>query len=109
MWSRKVRSLTLCTTTPSTSSTAASTSLAWPASAAEQVTSSTSRWWLDSATSIAVTMPPEAAIAVATWPTTAWSGRVCSRIVMEYDDVVAECFAGSGTLPASGEAGVTGK
>ena len=53
------------------------------------MTSSTSRWWLDSATSIAVTIPPAWAIAVATCPTTAWSGAVCRRIVIEYDEVVA--------------------
>src|SRR3954462_9539918 len=90
MWRRKVRSLTLCTSTPSTSATAATTSSAWSASAAEQVTSTTSRSWLESATSIAVTMPPAVAIAVATAPTTPWSGAVCSRIVMEYDDGVAD-------------------
>ena len=89
MWSRKVRSLTLWTVTPSTSSTASTTLSAWSESAAEQVTSTTSRSWLDSATSIAVTMPPCSEIAVATCPTTPWSGAVCSRIVIEYDDGVA--------------------
>jgi hypothetical protein len=29
---------------------------------------------------------------VATAPTTPWSGAVCSRIVMEYDDGVADMF-----------------
>jgi len=32
---------------------------------------------------MAVTIPPEAAMAVATAPTTAWSGVVCSRKVIE--------------------------
>src|SRR6187200_1521918 len=90
MWSRKVRSLTLCTSTPSTWRTASTRTSAWSASAAEQVTSTTSRSWLESATSIAVTMPPADAIAVATAPTTPWSGAVCSRIVIEYDDGVAD-------------------
>jgi hypothetical protein len=44
---------------------------------------------LDSATSIAVTIPPSVLMAVATAPTTAWSGAVCRRMVIEYDDVVA--------------------
>src|SRR3954451_22617331 len=90
MWSRKVRSLTLCTSTPSRRSTAATTSSAWSASAAEQVTSTTRRSWLESGPSIAVTMPPAAAIAVATAPTTPWSGAVWRRIVIEYDDGVAD-------------------
>ena len=55
----------------------------------EQVTSTTSRSCRDSATSMAVTTPPACAMAVATSPTTAWSGRVCRRIVIEYDEVVA--------------------
>ena len=46
------------------------------ASDALQVTSTTSRSWLESATSIAVTIPPSRAIAVATVPTTPWSGAV---------------------------------
>src|SRR4051812_4190588 len=100
MCRRKVRSLTRWTSTPSTASTASSSSLACSASLAEQVTSTTSRSWLESATSIAVTMPPACAIAVATAPTTPWSGAVCRRIVMEYDEVVA---AMAGTfLPAPG-------
>src|SRR5262245_8190571 len=90
MWSRKVRSLTLWTSTPSTWPTASTSTSAWSASAAEQVTSTTRRSWLESATSIAVTMPPAVAIAVATAPTTPWSGTVCSRMVMEYDDGVAD-------------------
>src|SRR3954447_10803873 len=90
MWSRKVRSLTLCTSTPSTCRTASTITSAWSASAAEQVTSTTSRSWLESATSMAVTMPPAEAIAVATAPTTPWPGAVCSRIVIEYDDGVAD-------------------
>src|SRR3954447_11537394 len=64
-----------------------SSSWAWVASLAEQVTSTTSRWWLDSVTSMAVTMPPavamEMATAVATAPTNAWSGAVYSRRVIE--------------------------
>src|SRR4051812_15372161 len=90
MWSRKVRSLTLCTSTPSTSRTASTSTSAWSASAAEQVTSTTRRSWLESATSMAVTMPPAVAIAVATAPTTPWSGAVWRRIVIEYDDGVAD-------------------
>ena len=35
-------------------------------------------------------MPPALAMAVATAPTTPWSGAVCSRIVIEYDDGVAD-------------------
>src|SRR4051794_29157424 len=34
-------------------------------------------------------MPPACAIVVATAPTTPWSGAVCRRMVMEYDEVVA--------------------
>ena len=39
---------------------------------------------------MAVTTPPAAAIAVATAPTTPWSGAVYSRMVIEYDDVVTD-------------------
>jgi hypothetical protein len=53
-----------------------------------------------------VTIPPAWAIVVATCPTTAWSGAVCKRIVIEYDEVVAECFC---TGSASWAPGVTGK
>ena len=60
---------------------------------------------LDSATSIAVTMPPACAIAVATAPTTAWSGTVCRRMVIEYDEVVAD----RDTRPPSCPYVVTGK
>jgi hypothetical protein len=88
-WSRNVRSLTLWTVTPSTASTAATSSREWSASAAEQVTSTTSRSWRDSVTSIAVTTPPPLAIDVATVPTTWWSGAVYNRMVIEYDDAVA--------------------
>ena len=35
-------------------------------------------------------MPPALAMAVATAPTTPWSGAVWSRMVMEYDDGVAD-------------------
>src|SRR3954452_20241889 len=101
MWRRKVRSLTLCTSTPSTSRTAAVTTSAWSASAAEQVTSTTRRSWLESATSIAVTIPPALAIAVATAPTTPWSGAVWRRIVMEDDDGVADMHL---TLAVAGSA-----
>ena len=37
---------------------------------------------------MAVTIPPAWEIAVATAPTIPWSGAVCRRIVIEYDDVV---------------------
>ena len=50
---------------------------------AEQVTSSTSRSRVESTTSIAVTTPPAAEIAVATPPTIPWSGAVCRRMVIE--------------------------
>ena len=76
MWSRKVRSLTLWTSTCGTSSAAVTTCSACSESLAEQVTSRTSRSWLDSATSIAVTTPPAWAMAVATAPTIPWSGAV---------------------------------
>ena len=95
MWSRKVRSLTLWTSTPSTWSAAATSCSAWSASLAEQVTSRTSRSCRDSATSIAVTIPPTWEIAVATDPTIPWSGAVCSRMVIEYDEVVAAMAAPS--------------
>src|SRR5215470_17692665 len=39
---------------------------------------------------MAVTMPPAWEIVVATVPTTPWSGAVWSRIVIEYDDGVAD-------------------
>jgi hypothetical protein len=45
---------------------------------------------------MAVTTPPCEAIAVATAPTTPWSGAVCNRMVIEYDDAVA---AMTPTLP----------
>ena len=100
-----MRSLTLCTVTPSTAATAATSSSECEASDAEHVTSTTSRSWRDSVTSIAVTTPPDAAIWVATAPTTPWSGAVYSRMVIEYDDAVA---AMSCTLPpARGYAQVT--
>ena len=76
MCSRNVRSLVLWTSTPSTSSTAATSLSACSESLAEQVTSTTSRSWLDSATSMAVTIPPAAEMAVATAPTIPWSGAV---------------------------------
>ena len=101
--SRKVRSLTLCTVTPPTASTAATRSWEWSASEAEQVTSTTSRSWRDSVTSIAVTTPPLVAIAVATAPTTPWSGAVYNRMVIEYDDAVAAMGR------PSPHVGVTGK
>ena len=78
MWSRKVRSLTLWTSTPSTWLTASTSTSEWSASAAEQVTSTTRRSWLESATSMAVTMPPADAIAVATAPTIAVVGQRCA-------------------------------
>jgi hypothetical protein len=61
----------LCTVTPSRPSTAATTRSLWSESVALQVTSSTNRSCLESATSIAVVMPPASAIVVATLPTTA--------------------------------------
>ena len=89
MCSRKVRSETLCTVTPSSSRTAATTSSACSELVAEHVTSTTMRSWRDSATSSAVTIPPWAAIAVAIPPTRLGSTSVCSRIVIEYDALVA--------------------
>src|SRR4051794_16779352 len=38
---------------------------------------------------MAVTIPPAWEMAVATAPTTPWSGAVCRRMVIEYDEVVA--------------------
>ncbi len=38
---------------------------------------------------MAVTTPPPSAIVVATVPTTPWSGAVCNRMVIEYDEAVA--------------------
>ena len=81
--SRNVRSLTLCTSTPSIAATEVCSSTACSPSAAEQVTSRRSLVALDSTMSIPVTTPPRAAMSVATAPTTPWSGRVCSRMVME--------------------------
>ena len=88
--SRNVRSLTLWTSTSSISRTHSTRRSECVASAALHVTSTTSRSWLESATSIAVTIPPSRAIAVATLPTTPWSGAVCSRMVIEYDEAVAD-------------------
>ena len=76
MWSRNVRSETLCTVTPASASTCATTCWLCSESCAEQVTSTTSRSWRDSAMSIAVTMPPARAIVVATVPITPGSGSV---------------------------------
>src|SRR5215210_7949880 len=101
-WSRNVRSLTLWTSTPSTSFTHSTSRSECSASAALHVTSTTRRSWLESATSIAVTMPPSRAIAVATIPTTPWSGAVWRRIVIEYDDGVADMsvtLAGARPVP----------
>ena len=89
MCSRKVRSETLWTVTPSRPLTTSTISSACSLSVAEQVTSTTRRSWRDSATSSAVTMPPAEAMPVATRPTTAGSTSVCSRIVIEYDALVA--------------------
>ena len=83
-----MRSLTLCTVTPSMSSTACTSRPLWSESVALQVTSSTSRSCFESATSIAVVMPPASAMVVATLPTTAKSGSACRRMVIEYDDGV---------------------
>ncbi len=80
-------------------STASSSSWEWSASLAEQVTSRTSRSRVESTTSIAVTTPPAAEIAVATAPTIPWSGAVCRRMVIEYDDAVTDTHSAS--RPAS--------
>ena len=84
-------------------STASSSSWEWSASLAEQVTSRTSRSRVESTTSIAVTTPPAAEIAVATAPTIPWSGAVCRRMVIEYDDAVTDTHSASraGSLRAS--------
>ncbi len=76
MCSRNVRSETLCTVTPSIDSTLATTAWLCSESCAEQVTSTTSRSWRDSAMSMAVTIPPAFAIVVATVPITPGSGSV---------------------------------
>ena len=83
MCSRNVRSLTLCTVTPSTAPSAATISSACSPFTAEQVTSTVIRSCRDSATSIAVTTPPALPTAVAIRPTTAGSGSACSRTVIE--------------------------
>jgi hypothetical protein len=79
----------LCTRTPSIASIAATSWSVCVASMPEQVRSTTSRSCRESATSIAVTIPPCSATTVATCPTSAWSGVVCRRTVIEYDDGVA--------------------
>lgn len=55
---------------------------------------------------MAVTMPPAAEIAVATAPTMPWSGAVCNRMVIEYDEGVAAI--GSTFLPRAGYRQVRG-
>jgi hypothetical protein len=72
--SRNVRSLTRCTSIPSTAWIAATISCACSPFAAEQVTSIVMRSCRDSLTSIAVTSPPAAPTAVAMTPTTAAEG-----------------------------------
>src|SRR3954471_3953606 len=89
-------------------STAASRSCEWSASLAEQVTSRTSRSRVESTTSIAVTTPPADAMAVATAPTTPWSGAVCSRMVIEYDDAVALTRSPSALSSAGASSGFLG-
>ena len=84
-----MRSETLWTVMPSRSRISATISSACSEFVAEQVTSTTSRSCRDSATSSAETMPPADAMLVATRPITAGSTSVCSRIVMEYDALVA--------------------
>ncbi|GHJ60790.1 hypothetical protein NOK12_33080 [Nocardioides sp. OK12] len=50
-------------------------------------------------------MPPAVLMAVATAPTTPWSGAVCRRMVIEYDEVVADLD----TCSPSAHRAVTGK
>ncbi|GAA1779352.1 hypothetical protein GCM10009795_026810 [Nocardioides hankookensis] len=50
-----------------------------------------------------MTIPPAWAMAVATAPTIPWSGAVCRRMVIEYDEVVAAM------LRPSSRPSVTGK
>src|SRR3954452_60018 len=115
MCSRKVRSETLWTVTPCSPLTTSTISSACSLSVAEHVTSTTRRSWRDSATSRAVTMPPAEAMPVATRPTTAGSTSVCSRIVIEYDALVAalrflRLLSDSSAMPASCRStGVTGE
>src|SRR3954451_11099585 len=89
-------------------STASSSSWEWSASLAEHVTSSTSRSRVESTTSIAVTTPPADAMAVATAPTTPWSGAVCSRMVIEYDEAVALTASPSGLGVRTASSGFLG-
>jgi hypothetical protein len=111
MCSRNVRSETLCTVTPSIASTLSTTDWLCSESWAEQVTSTTSRSWRDSAMSIAVTMPPACAMVVATVPITPGSGSVYSRMVIEYEEAVApmgtnlERRHGRGQAPRTARAG----
>ena len=56
-------------------------------------------------TSIAVTMPPALEIAVATAPTIPWSGAVCRRMVIEYDEVVAAMGSPSIGVSVTGKSG----
>src|SRR3954452_1977025 len=112
MCSRKVRSETLWTVTPCSPLTTSTISSACSLSVAEHVTSTTRRSWRDSATSRAVTMPPAEAMPVATRPTTAGSTSVCSRIVIEYDALVAalrflRLLPDSSAMPASCPASAT--
>src|SRR3954471_21634798 len=56
---------------------------------------------------MAVTMPLADVMAVATAPTTPWSGAVCSRMVMEYDGGVADMLltlVGGGVRPGAASA-----
>src|SRR3954447_10873756 len=108
MCRRKVRSLTLYTAAPSPAPAACSSSWEWSASLAEHVTSRTSRSRVESTTSIAVTTPPAEAMAGATAPTTPWSGAVCSRMVIEYDDAVALTTSPSGLGVRTASSGFLG-
>ena len=104
MCSRKVRSETLCTVDALDRLDLVDDLVACSESLAEQVTSTTSRSWRDSAMSIAVTMPPACAIVVATVPITPGSGAVYSRMVIEYDEAVAPMGTNLERRPGRGQA-----
>ncbi len=81
--SRKVRSLTLRTSTPSRSSSAWVTWVAWLASAVSQVRSAMIMFGSESTTSRAVTMPPASPTAVVSRPIAYGSATTPTRTVIE--------------------------
>src|SRR6266540_2495916 len=84
-WSRKVRSLTLCTRAPGMASTASVIASAWRASEAFTVRSTTSRSGCDSTMSTATTAPAASPTAVVMRPMPSGSDPRWTRMVIEYD------------------------